>query len=48
MEGTKQLHTKVQVMSVGKKKKRIFPKGTALLNLLSPMNLPMVSPFTTI
>lgn len=47
MEGTKQLHTKVQVMSVGKKK-RILPKGTALLNLLSPMNLPMVSPFTTI
>lgn len=46
MEGTKQLHTKVQVMSV--KNESILQKATALLNLLSPINLTMVSMFATI
>lgn len=45
MEGTKQLHTEVQVMPV--KKESILQKARALLNLLSPINLTMVSTFAT-
>lgn len=45
MEGTKQLHTKVQVMSV--EQESILQQAGALRNLFSSVSLMMISTFAT-